>query len=57
MLNKIRNTFTDMPEVCRILRQLVLLMKYMDKDKLDDPLQTIKQFLDNIKMKAITGIV
>ena len=53
---KIKNTFTDMPEVCKMLRQLVLLMKYLDKERQDDPSQTIKQFLENIKIEAIRGM-
>ncbi|XP_063723177.1 E3 ubiquitin-protein ligase rnf213-alpha-like [Symsagittifera roscoffensis] len=53
---KIQNKYTDMPEVCKMLRQLILLMKYMEKDRKVDPKQTIGEFLKNIKIEAMPGI-
>ena len=44
-----------MPEVRKMLRQLILLMKYMEKDRKDDPKQTIGEFLQNIKKEAMPG--
>ncbi|XP_063713108.1 uncharacterized protein LOC134841203 [Symsagittifera roscoffensis] len=53
---KIQNKFTDMPEVCKMLRQLILLMKYMEKDRTDDPKQPICEFLRKISIEAMPGI-
>ena len=53
---KIVRIFTEMPEVCKALRQLVLLMKYLEKDYSEEEDLTIADFMRNkLKLDCLPG--
>ena len=53
---KISRIFTEMPEVCKALRQLVLLMKYLEKDYSEEEDLTIADFMRNkLKLDCLPG--
>ena len=54
---KISRIFTEIPEVCKVLRQLVLLMKYLEKDYSKEKENlTIADFMKNkLKLDCSPG--
>ena len=54
---KISRIFTEMPDVCKALRQLVLLMKYLEKDYSEETEHlTVADFMKNkLKLDCLPG--